>query len=679
MDNSILRNNFIFWSRLGLHPDPYEFYEDGATVLYDEDLSDLRYHKNFYEKGVKLHSFIIPTGWVKDGVYDDFRSVDKVMDAACTIGPDIMIIPRIRFDVPIDWCKNHPEDVFVYYDGPRDKEGVIELVGTLDQDYLGYEAPEGEYMGDPKYARPNVNGKISRQSFTSDIWLRDAKTALETLVLHLEEKYGEKIIGYHITYGISGETALWGRLNQRYGDYGIVNREKFRTYVKEKYNLDAELPSPKDRYYQNDTVKGFMRADNPFARYADELMDEVNANAIEYLCKVCKGVAPNKFTGVFYGYFLGICDSGYTGHTNIQKLIDSPYVDFFSAPKLYARCTPGDAGGEFSTTQSINLDKVWLDECDVRTHLADADTPPQWASRNMTETKNALTRELAKNMSHDSGFWFMDLGGTWYDSSEMMDLVSELSDINNIVRKKEHASKSDVLVLIDEKSTSMTGVSLQCLRNYLVDTLITIKRTGALVDTFRMTELERLDLSQYKMIVFPYNFRLNEKELSYIKERTDAAFFFQYAAGCCANDEFSLENVNQITGFTIEEFENNACDYPNIRVTEKDSVVHETDCGNLAVKEVDGRLHILSTVPLISQSELQKMVKKAGCHIICDSDYVLYGDNRFLAVIASDKAFDGEIDFGEEREWSLYGTDKSGTGSKVKVRLAPYETAVFLF
>ncbi len=677
MDKNILRNQTIFWSRMGIGIGFKMLDENGNPVIGNDTFSELQDHQEFYNHGVKLHSFILESGWVGDGVYN-FTTTDKTMDAACKIGEDALLIPRIKLDPPYDWLRNHPEEVFVYYDGPRTAEEISALVDTPLHDCLGYEAPNGMYMGDPKYNRPNVGGKISNQSFSSDKWLRDAKAAMKVLFAHLEEKYGDKILGYHIAYGTSGETIMWGRISRKYGDYGITNRRKFKAFLKERYGIEAEIPSPEERYKKNANASEYMRENQPIARYYDEFIGEANSYAVEFLCKAAKEFAPTKLTGVFYGYFMGIADSGYTGHTHIQRLIDSPYVDFFAAPKLYSRCAPGDSSGEHSISQSVNLSKVWLDECDVRTHLAAPDTPKEWRSENMLQTRNALIRELSKNLSHNSGFWLMDLGGGWYRSEEMMDLVEELDSINSMIKKKPHQSISDVLVLADELSTGITSIGYS-VKGYCAELICDLKRTGALVDIFRTADIKNLDLSQYKLIIFSYDFRLNQETLNYVKERTDATLMFQYMAGCVADGKFSFENIKNVTGFSLYDnhSENWKFSFPSVKIN--DHILYETEQGSFAKREEDGRTFIMNTIPYLSIEELKDVVKNAGCHIYCDADYTLYGDNRFLSIIASDKEFSGALDFGKERNWKKHGTNEAGMGKTVSLHLKPFETAMYIF
>lgn len=74
-----------------------------------------------------------------------------------------------------------------------------------------------------------MGGLIARQSFASKKWLADATVVLEKLIDRLERgKYGDRILGYHIAYGASGECVFWGRISERYGDYGICARRASR-------------------------------------------------------------------------------------------------------------------------------------------------------------------------------------------------------------------------------------------------------------------------------------------------------------------------------------------------------------------------------------------------------------------------------------------------------------------
>lgn len=678
MNSQILRDNIIFWSRLGMGYDPPVIGDDGLAVLYDESFGEFRLHQSMYKSGIRIHSFILNSGWIGDGKYDytvPFRTMDKAVE----IGEDVLLIPRIKLNVPVDWCHNHPEEVFVYHNGPKTAAEIKKLVGTPRHDYLGYEAPDGVYMGSDKYKRPNTGGKISLQSFSSKVWLEDAKKALKNLIEKLEERYKGKILGYHIAYGTSGETVMWGRISDRYGDYGISNLEHFRQYVRDKYGEEAYVPSPDERYSQTDSLSDFLRTDNKMSVYYDEFTSEVNSNAITELCKVVKETAPNALAGVFYGYFMGLKNAAYTGHCAIEKVLNSPYVDFLAAPKLYHKSAPGESGGEFCTTQSVNLKKLWVDECDVRTHFAKG-VPPEWKSENILQTENALMRELGKNLSHNSGFWLMDLGGGWYDSDEMQKLTMKLCEINSKIRQKPHKSESDVLVLADENSIMSTAISEDLIMGFVSDFICNLKKCGVLADIYRVSDIKELELHKYKLIIFAHTLNLTEKMMQYIKSHTNAAFMFSYAAGAIQNGSKSLLAAKQITGFDVKESAEKVYDFPQLKISEYDSVICDDGKGGCICKKlVDGRIHYLNNFPYADADLLKPIVSDCGCHIYCDGDCVLHGDNRFLTVTTGKNGYSGIVDFGKERNWQSVSGGKAEKGKSTYVSLKPYETAMFIY
>src|SRR5581483_8970464 len=78
--------------------------------------------------------------------------------------------------------------------------------------------------------------------------------------------------------------------------------------------------------------------------------------------------------GVFYGYMLhGSRENGFqnTGHLAMQKLLQSPDIDFLTAPTSYAFREVGTGySAPQPPTDPIRLHgKFFFDENDVRTHM----------------------------------------------------------------------------------------------------------------------------------------------------------------------------------------------------------------------------------------------------------------------------------------------------------------------
>ncbi|MCK5845325.1 MAG: hypothetical protein KAG97_11500, partial [Victivallales bacterium] len=465
----LLKCDSVFWSKLGFFHDPPRFEENGKMIVFGDDFERFgKYHRDFTAAGVAIHTSILFSGWIGVDEYD-YTLTDQVLDEVFKDDADIWFIPRIKLNVPLDWGTQNPEDLCVYFNGPREKEEIRRLVNTEKHDILGYESPVGYYTSNTwKDTRPNIGGVISNQSFSSRKWLEDAGETLRRVIRHIENSpYGERVLAYHIAYGVSGETCLWGRSSQphKFGDYGVNNRLAFFDWGIAKYGNLSELravwrksdlersncepPPPELREGCSKNATEFLRMSDRFQICVDydEFMSETNANAIEHFAKIAKEESDGKATGCFYGYFLEVNRSAYTGHLEFDRLLESPYLDFFAAPKSYYRNAPGEPGGELGPAQSVNRKKLWLEELDNRTHLCKSD---EQQCKDMNDTRSVMWREFSKTLSHGSGFWWMDLGGGWYDSPEILAEVSRIEKTAAELRAKKAECMSDILIVVDE-------------------------------------------------------------------------------------------------------------------------------------------------------------------------------------------------------------------------------------
>ena len=121
-NSDFLKDNPVFWSRLGFCYDPPMKDEDGKPIVFCKDYGKyMRFHKDFSKAGVKIHTCILHSGWVGINEYD-YSLTDSILEEIFSQDEEVYYIPRIKLNPPIDWCKENPEELFVYYEGPREKE-----------------------------------------------------------------------------------------------------------------------------------------------------------------------------------------------------------------------------------------------------------------------------------------------------------------------------------------------------------------------------------------------------------------------------------------------------------------------------------------------------------------------------------------------------------------------------
>jgi hypothetical protein len=707
----LLKENSVFWSKLGFCYDPPRLDKNGKPIVFFENFERFaKFHQDFAGAGVKIHTSILFSGWVGVDRYD-YELTNRVLDAVLKGNPDIYYIPRIKLNVPLDWGRENPEDVFVYFEGPREVEEIRRLVGTEKHDFIGYESKTGYYTaGGWKDDRPNVGGLISNQSFSSQKWLHDAGETLRRLIHHLEHgPYGKQILAYHIAYGASGETCLWGRCSNKFGDYGIANRKAFFDWglkqygslekLREAWNLpeldrdNAEPPPPQRRQHASSILQEFFRDGDRICSDYDRFMSEINVGAIEHFAKLVKINTGDKPVGCFYGYFLECHNAAYSGWLGYERILNSPYIDFLAAPKSYYRSEPGEPGGELGPAQSVNRRKLWMDELDNRTHIAQG-VGFEHKSCNMDETRTVMWREFAKNLAHGSGFWWMDLGGGWFDDPEILQEVAVIEKTAAKLRSSQGKSIAEILLVVDEESIYHTVCNGSFHVPMMQDMIRNANLCGTPVDTYRLNDLEALDLSQYRLLIFLNTFKLLPEQWRRIEARIPkhATLLWNYAPGVM-NPDFSIDNIEKITGMKVRERgqvlrpqllpEPGSClagteqmqsaidadvDYPLLEVVPSDKICilarYEDGAIAVASGQYDGRNVVYSALPFFGPEHLHRIAALAGCHLYVPANCTVYADSRFIGVFPKVDLCNEKLEFKHEVSLECVLTGKRETTVK---------------
>ena len=685
---SFISKEPAFWSRIGFAEDPTRFDKDGNVSFYDKDWDVfIKEHKAFYDKGIKLHTFIIHNGWVGVGRYD-FSAVDKTIEAVLSIGEDVRLMPRIKLNPPIDWCFENPTEVALSEGADRSEEGIKELLKSFEP----YFHTNG-YSGNV----PTDKGFPYLCSFSSEKWLADVKKAVEKLIEHVEERYGDSIVAYQIGLGMCGENAYWGSWSpvSRWGDFGISAVKSFEGYCAEKFGSvekareafgidDSEciVPSPKKRWHTPESLGDFFRKDNLQSIEYEKFIGKSVVGAIRDVSRLIK-VRTNKPVGSFYGYIYTEHPSE-SGHLEIDRLIEGDEIDFLASPKGYYRSGAGSSGGTQACAPSVGRKKIWFDEIDNGTHLSKCIHNPANHPKSFDETRTVFWREICKNLAWGNlNFWIMDLVGGWFDGQEVVDEIGRAIDFSREMKEKERSSIAEILLVVDEKSeyfaTSDPKLTGSHSKGVLNELSVELLSCGAPVDVCRVADLGELDLSKYKMAVFANVFYLDQKSAEIIRKmRENILCIFNYATGIYCPD-YSLSNVERVTGMAIkertlnfEESDGYSCGVklPPIEIIGGYDEVLEQYTGG-GIMTAKAKNSILYTSPKLSSKDFSDLAKSVGCRLYSSAGNTVYGDSRFISVFPS-----------KEEEILLNGRYKEIVSGKIyentAVKLCEKGAAVFI-
>jgi hypothetical protein len=224
----------------------------------------------------------------------------------------------------------------------------------------------------------------------------------------------------------------------------------------------------------------------------------------------------------------------------------------------------------------------------------------------------------------------MDLGRGWFDAPDIMSEIAELTKAHEILRPGEHKSAADVLVVMDDKGMEHTQCNRFFTHSFLRNFVLTTREAGVLCDMYLTSDLDKIDLSRYRLVVFGTNYTLTKEKLAGWSFRKDATLMFFNAVGILQNGVPALANVEALTGFALAESYDEELKCPVLKITEGDSPL-------LGSKRVGERTHVMSVDPHLAAATLRKIAREAGCHIYTDADSILFGDEQFLGVFAKGK------------------------------------------
>lgn len=664
-NTEILKDEFIFWSRLGYGCDPPKRNDDGTFYTKEPLCENAVYHREMYHKAnIKIHTSIVCSGWMGDNSYD-YSLCDSILEELFRDNEDIYFIPRVKLNAPIDWCLAHPEELWVYPHGPSEVEKIRALVGTKHHDLIGTSAATGI-----------ENTCIARQSLCSKKWLEDASEAFLRFLEHVENgSYADRIIGYHFGYGKASETHPWSGHGIN-GDFGISARKNFYNWALNRYGSSEELQNRWEQKVTPDCVPVPVQYD--FQEDKDNLhkffyqdgigrlcydytlfMEETHVKNITALSRIVKEKT-GKLAGIFHGYVMHP-GANYVGHTDLQKILEIPSVDFIAAPKSYYRYEAGEPCTSYCVPMSVNRRKLWVEEVDLRTHLSALESKGvnKKAGTDM-ESRVLFWREFARCTMSKSGQWWMDLGGGWYHDDILIKEISAINDIKHKLSQKQGESISEILIVVDEACMRMTAPDYSLHIRLLQDFVCEMNLIGAPSDVYLLSDLEHINLSKYKVIAFSNAFEMGIDSLKKLGIPKGATVIWNYAAGILG-EGFDIANIEKLTGFMIKELKrNNTFPYIEIINPEKPLLLYKdaltsthpampelTDLpeNGVAVAEriaENGGKIVYAALPVLRADMLRKIAEEAGVNLIAPDGCVVYGDSRYIGIFSS-KAVEGKL------------------------------------
>lgn len=407
--------------------------------------------------------------------------------------PNVYFKIYFHLYMPPAWCKKHPEE-------------LIKLDNGTDSLEM---AP----------------GKIRQPSYASELWRKQMGTVLrQAIQVFRESPFADRIPYLRLCYANCGEWNHWGYHEHAFVDYSLPMQRAFGKWLKKKYgteealrkawgrddadfNPDNLVPSRADRLKGGDFLRlGGTETQNSVDYYA--FFQEFAAETILYFAKIAKEASGRRLAvGAYYGYYFGHYGSNPyhfqdSGNYGVGKLLHSADIDFIGGPAQYHnRRLQLELNG---ITGSVNLHgKIWESEGDQRTHLSGEQNKSLGTTDNLSESIAIAKRDFMLNLQRKSSYYFYDFVFDWYRDPEFMTAVGRLREIDSAlrsIRRKDHAETA--FLFSEETIPYLTSRGSGLLREFVKNQIAELPRLGLPVDYYLMSDLDRIDFSRYKVVLF---------------------------------------------------------------------------------------------------------------------------------------------------------------------------------
>ena len=665
------------------------FFLDGApftSPVFETYVPEPRYFRQLAGVGCRVFSFSTnlslgfrPATWLGPDRWD-FSDLDTLAHRVLDARPDGLIMPRILLETPDWWLQQHPEEVQVLDDGRR----VY---------HPGSESRSGR----------------SFPSIASLLWRRDMAAGLQHLIDHLQRSdYAAHLFGYMITGMMTEEWYHWSIHSGQLSDYSAPMHAAFRAWLRSRYGdvaalreawrdprvefSTAAVPSKADRQRHRERTFRDPAAEMPVIDYY-LFYNEIIPETIDHFAGAVKEVSRGtKVVGAYYGYMFEFGGDPEFGHNALGRLARSKNLDFMLVTSSYGHRQLG-RGADYLRSPALSLalhGKLWYHDNDVvsskfpdvirRLGLKEGFGPGtiQQTGENLGATKT--TQETAWMYRRNAGFAlghglfqsFFDLHGGYYDDPEILRELARLYRVLGESARFDRSSAAQILLVADETTSAYLTFENAAYARSLAETQPTLAKIGAPIDSVLVDDLDRLDPSPYRLIVFFHTDHLTKPQRTLIRRkllRPGTTALWLDAPGLFDGRRESVESMAALTGLHIEAGEPSRPVAPRIELTRADhpliaalreaglstlgpsdlkvrafgvrdpgatvlGTLPGSDLATLAVKTVGGVTSFYAVTSLLPPVFYRAVARLAGVHLYNDRDDTLYASRSYLTLNA---------------------------------------------
>jgi hypothetical protein len=434
----------------------------------------------------------------------------------------------------------------------------------------------------PEHLARFADGTTGNISLASDYFWEPSNADLAKMIRHFEASpYGRRILGWHP--GGPEHEMFWDRYREKGPDYSEVNQQRFREWLRAKYQTDealrrawgqpdvtldsAGIPTfepgrfPMHGVRGGQTVQVFydLPREQDWIDFSAYCSDVVADRILDWAQLVKRETQGRKLTAFFYGYTWELPGS-FSGHYALRRVLACPAVDILAAPCSYLDRRIGGAGNFMSLVDTVTAHgKLWINEDDTRTYLWGPLNEEPFnqaiAAKDLPETINVLERNFASILGHRAGTWWMDLAATGaFNHPALWERLKERRGLYDELYQRPQPYRPEVAILVDERSklTIKSDWDVNCWTMYqLRDESV---KSGASVGFYSLEDFLDNIVPQCQVYVFANAFYLTDEQIQALRSRLDreeATAIWFYAPGYLGPAGPDITRASRLTGLQL--------------------------------------------------------------------------------------------------------------------------------
>ena len=447
-------------------------------------------------------------------------------------------------------------------------------------------------------------------------WRKATGEYLEALVKHMESRYGDRVKAYLLACGQTDEWMDYSR--------GVAGRAKTQAWAAWLQAHGKErAPVPALERIDRASFEGLIRdpaTERDVIDYAQFTGDTVVDAVLAFTAETRALIPRQRQIGMFFGYILELTHARlvWAGHLEYERLYESPDIDFFISPGTYGDRPMGGGSGFMvpNGTRVLN-GKGFLHEIDHRTPTynckLDEFVSIGWMVpwRDQAETDAGLKREFALAIINQTSLWCFDMWGGVFKTPETLKVVEQSKRLWDTYAAMPLKTRAEVALVVDPQSARLVNDQNPLVAQIYQGTRNKLNRLGAPFEVFSFNDLSRVELGQFKMLVFPGLFELTPEKADLLKKqvlKSGRTAVFVYAPGISDGKSLDPARVKELTGTAFK--------------TAGISVVNQPSWTSVYAGSYEA----------LTPQALRKAAVEAGVTIYCEEAVPVYANERLVAV-----------------------------------------------